>query len=441
MSSPRNLLVFWMIAHSAVPAKPLIILKDIAPRKRPHPRPLSSGRGENGFRPLRSIPSVERRVPSPGAGVGWSRGKDRMGVVPDGQSLARSNPPPVLPPFLHPPPRGEGPYAERVPPTNLLLRSASLFQRRQLPLLLRREPRLGQQIGPLFPGRPERHPLPPAHDRGVISGQQHLGHRFAFKDRRPAVVREIEQPGAEAVVFNRPRQLDHPGDLPRDRLDQHHRRQFPSRQDVVADRDLLVHHRLAHPLVDPLVTPAEQDQIAPPGQFAHLRLVQPPALRRKQHAPGGRPLGALRSLRQLPHRADPRRSRHHHPAAATVRLVVHASVPIFRVEAKVENLNVEQVVVPRPADQAGREKWREKLRKDRQDLDAHVSIRPSGSTRSIRPRSTSTSRKKLWTNGIGNHRSPSATINSSPPPSSITSTTLPRSRPASVQRQPISWKW
>src|SRR6185295_2152685 len=62
-----------------------------------------------------SVTLAERRVPSPGAGAGWSRGKDRMGVAR--RAIPRRTEPPSCPPPDSPtrPPRGEGPYAECVP--------------------------------------------------------------------------------------------------------------------------------------------------------------------------------------------------------------------------------------------------------------------------------------------------------------------------------------
>ncbi len=64
-----------------------------------------------------------------------------------------------------------------------------------------------------------------------------------------------------------------PGDLPRQRLHQHHGRQLAAGEHVVADGDLLVHHQVHHALVDPLVAAAQQQQIvvcgqAPPGRPA-----------------------------------------------------------------------------------------------------------------------------------------------------------------------------
>ncbi len=239
-----------------------------------------------------------------------------------------------------------------------------------------------------------------------------VGHRQTFDLRRTGVVRKIEQSGAEAVPFDRIRPLDDPGNLARDRFDQEHRRQLAPRNDEIADRNLLVHDGLAHALVDPLVAPAEQEQIAPARELAHFGLVQPVPLGRQQHPPGSS------ALRELPHRSEPRGRGHHHAAATAEGLVVDRAVAVEGEIPQVVHLHVQAAALAGAPEKRGLEKGPKELGEDGQDLNAHVASSPSGSRRSMRRASRSTRTRKASTKGITDRRPSFSTSSRVPPPSS-----------------------
>ena len=55
------------------------------------------------------------------------------------------------------------------------------------------------------------------------------------------------------------------------------------------------------------------------------------------------------------------------------------AMPIFGEVAQIRDLHLDQPALDRPSDEAGGEDGPEELWKDRQDLDAHDSMRPGGS--------------------------------------------------------------
>ena len=179
------------------------------------------------------------------------------------------------------------------------LRLAALFPAPRVPLI----------PSPARAGRPRAGPVPPATTPGpaagracrshvrpsacpsrhariglVVAGEQHVRHPRALIRLGPRVVRAIEQPGRKRVLRRRLGVVQHAGTQPQHRVDQHQRRQLASRDDEVADGQLLVDFTLDQPLVDPFVTPREQHQtrrVAFRRQFGHPPVRQRRARRRQ----------------------------------------------------------------------------------------------------------------------------------------------------------------
>ena len=96
-------------------------------------------------------------------------------------------------------------------------------------------------------------------------------------------------PIGEALLVGRVLVAQHAGEQPGDRLDHHQGGQLPAGQHEVAHRELAVDQMVGHPLVDPLVTAAQQRE--PPGRGrpapSGRRLVEAPAARARAAAAGG----------------------------------------------------------------------------------------------------------------------------------------------------------
>src|SRR5437867_12472925 len=149
--------------------------------------------------------------------------------------------------------------------------------------------RLAQQLRPARQRAAQRLALAPAANLGVIARQQHVGHlqhRWAHRIgpghlSRPRVLRKIEQPPAERILHYRLLVADHPRNEPRDRVQNHQRRQLAAAQDVVADRNLLGDAR-AHALVHPFVSTAKEHDMRQTAHALRLGLREPRPLRRGQ---------------------------------------------------------------------------------------------------------------------------------------------------------------
>ena len=122
-------------------------------------------------------------------------------------------------------------------------------------------------------------------------------------------------------------------DQARDHVHDHGSAQFPSAENVVADRNLAVRQVLADPLIDALVAPADQHQAAQSGQFLGLVLVQLLALRGKQNdglAGSSRNAIRARGHAQALDAFKDRFRLEHHTLAAAEGAVIDSAVPVVR---------------------------------------------------------------------------------------------------------------
>jgi len=183
-----------------------------------------------------------------------------------------------------------------------------------------------EQIRSAQPGTPQRLLQPPAFDLRVVPREQHRRHRFALVHLRPRVLRTIEQPVCERVLRSRKAVTEHPRQLPYHRIDQHHRREFAARDDVVADRDLVVDGAANQTLVDTLVAPAQKDEPRFLCEGGYLRVIHRRPLRREVNHFRS-PL--LRRFRRRD-RALQRLGEHHHAGPAAVRPIIDRAVIVRR---------------------------------------------------------------------------------------------------------------
>src|SRR5580700_7050348 len=140
-----------------------------------------------------------------------------------------------------------------------LLEQRELLARQAAPLeqLRTPEPRAAQGL-----------PQPPAADRGMVARSQDLRHFVPIHRDRPRVVRPIQQPVAERFLQRRFLAAEGTRQEPRNRIDHHQRGQLAARQNIIADRPLLVDLGLDEALVDPFVAAGHEDQTRPNAGLA-----------------------------------------------------------------------------------------------------------------------------------------------------------------------------
>src|SRR3979411_1089906 len=142
----------------------------------------------------------------------------------------------------------------------------------------------------------------PALDLRVVTRAKYLGHGMALELRGPGVVRVLEEVPVEGFVFGRFFRPQHPGYQPADRIDHYHRGELAVGQHVVPNRDLLIGQVRGDPLIDALISSADQIEVIVAGKFAHQPLVEQFALRRQQDH-GSMPRTSASMTRPSPARA------------------------------------------------------------------------------------------------------------------------------------------
>ena len=207
--------------------------------------------------------------------------------------------------------------------------------------------------------------LSPLLDAGVVPGQQHLRNPHAAELRRTGELRASGQLTTERVLRQRARVADHPRHQASHRVDHDHGRDLASTEHVIADRDLTGRQACAHPVVDPLVAPAHDDQARLARQLGGDALVQ--AL-----SPG---LEQDHRSRVVQHHALDRLEHglrlHHHPGSASERHVVHLTVAVMSEVAKVVGVQLEQPALDGTADHSLLKRRAEHAREDGHDVEAH----------------------------------------------------------------------
>lgn len=130
---------------------------------------------------------------------------------------------------------------------------------------------------------------PPPLDLRMVTRQKLPRHFQATKLLRPRVVGVLPLAApkfpAETFFFLRFFPPKNTGNLPRNGVDEHHRRNLPSCKDVVTDRHLLINPCIDDPLIHPLVVPTEKNQPRLLCQPLYLCLCQSLPSRGKINSP------------------------------------------------------------------------------------------------------------------------------------------------------------
>ena len=178
-------------------------------------------------------------------------------------------------------------------------------------------------------------------------------------------------PSAERLLAGRRLVAHHARHQPGDRLDHDEGGRLPAGQHEVADRQLAVDQVRAHPLVDPLVAPAQQARTPAPAASSAARAWskrRPPGSSRKQRAGAARPPPPRRTPARAtaPSRRPPPNGR-----------VVDRAVAVGGVVAQVVDPHVDHAPLARPAEQALAAKRVDEAGEDREDVDPERHAAPT----------------------------------------------------------------
>ena len=186
------------------------------------------------------------------------------------------------------------------------------------------------------------------------------------------VLRVLQKAGGERIVLGRLYGPDDALDQAGDRLDQHHRGQLAASEDVVADADLVRGEMPPHPLVEPLVASADEQEVVVARQLLDDRLGQPPALGRHENDGSavvqiGGGADGLDGLEQ-------RFRLHEHPRSATEGVVVYRPVTVVGMVSDVDEAYADGAAPPRPCGYTVVERAGEHLWKEGQDVETHLCL-------------------------------------------------------------------
>ena len=163
------------------------------------------------------------------------------------------------------------------PAPNDSSRASSAAVSRPWPPAGRADGRSGQGLG-----------VAPSGDAPVVARAEDLGDAPAPELGRPGVVGILEQAGGEGLVAGRLVVAHDARHQPGDRLHDHEGGRLPPGEDEVADRQLAVDQVAADPLVDPLVTAAQEREPGGGGQLGGQALVEAASAGVEQEqGPGG----------------------------------------------------------------------------------------------------------------------------------------------------------
>src|ERR1700730_5594545 len=297
---------------------------------------------------------------------------------------------------------------------------------------LGRELRVRQHVGPALRGAGPRLREPPAADVGVVTGQQHRRHVPAFKHIRPRVVRPVEQAVRKRILIARALIAQRAGQQPRQRVDDHERRQLPTREHVVAHRQLAINAELDHALVHTLVPSGQQQHTRQRRQLARLRLAKGSTLRRQVHPRAPRRQPRVR-------RANRRQQRlgfHHHARSAPVGTIIDGAMRVGRVQARIFGPHAHQPASDGAPHNAKLEGSRDHARKQRDNLDLHGAFYSSsaGQSTTIVRATRSTLRRWRGTASTQCSRPPGACVTITAPCGMSTKwLTVPSSAPSRLR--------
>ena len=271
-----------------------------------------------------------------------------------------------------------------------------LSQRGESALILGAEGGCGEQLGPVAKGLLQALSPSPAADGVVIATTERMGNGGAAKGLRPGVVRVVEQTaaamggagnavelasimalgGTEAFVAGRVWISENAWQQTDDGIDDDGGAELSAREDVVADRDLVIAEQIADALVDPLIAAADEDDAIEGREVVRHRLGE-------RSAPGGEQENlfamamALFGKTKRLYGAEDGFGLEHHAFAAAVGPIVDRAVAIFGEATQIEAFDGNQTPLDGSTKDAEAERAREEVGKDRDQVEAHGRLQDS----------------------------------------------------------------
>ena len=175
----------------------------------------------------------------------------------------------------------------------------------------------------------------------VVTGNENIRHLPALPKPRPRILRILKQTVFETFFAQRLRLAEHTRQQPYAGVDQRKGRHFAAGKHEIAETDLLRPVGLDYPLVNTLITPAQQGNARTGRERPRTNLVEAASARREVDE---RQIGML-GPRRRDRRIDDVRP-HHHARPAAERRIVDRPVPVAR-----EAANVHRLQTPRPGGQ------------------------------------------------------------------------------------------
>jgi hypothetical protein len=206
----------------------------------------------------------------------------------------------------------------------------------------------------------------PVVDAAVIAAEEDVWHLSTPKVSGTRVLRIFESIGGEALFLEGLAVAEHPGQQSDDCLSDTEGRRLASGKYVVADRDLAIDPSLSDALVDPLVSPAHQDEIRGLDQFFGHRLVERLALGRQQDA--GSVRRGLSSVLESP---DDRSGLHDHAGAPSIGAIVGLAMLVVGEISNVEDVDLDVALSSGTSEDARLQRATERFGKECQNVDLH----------------------------------------------------------------------
>src|SRR3954449_6861342 len=103
----------------------------------------------------------------------------------------------------------------------------------------------------------------------MIPRPQHFGDRAPFPCYRPGIVRIFQETLLEALLLSAGGRAHYPGKQPHASIEDHHRPELSTREDVIADGDGFERPRVEDSLVESFEAAREEDHAFARRQLAH----------------------------------------------------------------------------------------------------------------------------------------------------------------------------
>ena len=196
----------------------------------------------------------------------------------------------------------------------------------------------------------------------MVTGEENLGDDPPPKLGRAGVMRFLEQPIAKALVCDRISVSQHAGQQPHNTFDDRQRGHLPTKQHVVAKRDLLIYQIIGDSFVDPLVATAHQRDLVEFGKPIESRLIEYHAAGCQQDPSG---------VGQRVERRRQRLNHHHHPGTTTKRSVVQLAMGTLPMISKIVDIDDQKTRPSSLADERDIEHRYEELGEHGDYVDLH----------------------------------------------------------------------